>query len=218
MIALLVLAATLVSPTTLPDRVVLFDGRDFANFTHRDGKPVQWKILDGGAMQAVPGAGDIVAIVRQPSEDFLLHVEFMVPQLPPEAKGQERGNSGVYLLGRYEVQVLDSFEQPSTPGDCGAIYGVKAPDRNVCKPPGQWQTYDITFRSPVWEMGRKVMSARITVVHNGVTVQEDVEIPNPTGSEIGKEAPGPLPVLMLQEHGHPVQFRNVWVEPLKEPR
>jgi hypothetical protein len=138
----------------------------------------------------------------------------MVPGLPPETKGQDRGNSGVYLQGRYEVQVLDSFGLQSGRGDCGAIYGVKEPSRNACKPAGEWQMYDIIFRAPRWDSdGGKVAHARVTVVQNGVKIHDDVEIPKATGSELSPESPQPGP-LMLQDHGSPVRYRNIWIRPL----
>ena len=215
MIVMTMLVSMLLSPTTEPSsKVVLFDGKDLSNWVRRDGTPAQWKLLEDGSMQ-VNATGDIISKMKQPAQDFVLHVEFNVPQLPPEVKGQERGNSGVYLLGRYEVQVLDSYGLTPTPDDCGAIYSIKSPDKNASKPPGEWQTYDITFHSPRWDMGRKVMSARISVVQNSVKIHEDVEVPKPTGSEIGPEQPGDdLPVVMLQDHGNPVRYRNVWVAPL----
>jgi hypothetical protein len=215
---LLALLLSWFGPATAPaPRIDLLPDKTFANWTHRQGKPVQWKQLEDGSIE-VAGGGDVVCKINQPGEDFLLHVEFMIPQLPPDVKGQDRGNSGVYLLGRYEVQILDSHGLTPTLGDCGAIYSVAVPAVNAAKPAGQWQTYDITFRSPRWDMGRKVQSARISVVHNGQVIHSDVEVPKPTGSEIGKEEPGPLPIVMLQDHGTPVRFRNIWVAPLEDER
>ncbi len=217
-IALLLLCGPSSAPSDAK-KTILFDGKDFAHFTHRDGKPVQWKLADDGAMEVSGKGGDIITKDPAPANDFVLHVEFMVPNLPPDVKGQARGNSGVYLLGRYEVQVLDSFGLTPTLGDCGAIYSIKVPDQNACKPPGEWQTYDITFHAPRWDMGKKVQNAQISVIQNGVKIHEDVEIPKPTGSEIAPEGPGnPGPALMLQDHGNPVRYRNIWMAPLEEEK
>jgi hypothetical protein len=145
---------------------------------------------------------------------FKLHVEFRVPYMPKE-KGQARGNSGVYVQGRYEVQVLDSYGLESKKDDCGAIYGVAAPLKNACKAPTVWQSYDIEFQAPVCENGKKVKAARATVHHNGELIHKDVEITTDnTTAGLGGDVckPGPL---MLQSHGAPVQFRNIWMAPMK---
>jgi hypothetical protein len=167
-------------------------------------------------MRVVPGTDSIMT--RENYQDFQLHVEFNVPELPPPVKGQSRGNrgnSGVYLQRRYEVQILDSFGQESENFDCGALYRFKSPDRNMCKPPGEWQTYDITFHAPRWEGEgeslKKVTNARISVLQNGVMVHNHVELPTKTGAG-RKEGPEPGPIL-LQDHGNEVMFRNIWVVP-----
>ena len=200
-------------PATPPsEKIVLFDGNDFSHWTHADGKPVRWKLVDG-TMEVVPGTGSI--ITRQVFQDFKLHVEFNVPQSLPETKGQGRGNSGVYLQRRYEVQILDSYGLDAKSNNCGALYGLKAPDKNVSKPPGEWQTYDITFRAARFEgegqHAKKVQNARITVWHNGVLIHDDVELKNKTGAG-EPEGPEPRPIL-LQDHGNKVRFRNIWIEP-----
>jgi len=194
--------------------VVLFEGTDFSHWTNVDGGPAGWKIVDD-AMQVVPGSGSIMTKERY--RDFHLHVEFNVPQSPRTAQGQGRGNSGVYLLRRYEVQILDSFGIQAGRGDCGALYNARAPDRNACRPPGRWQSYDITFRSPRYvgegtEL-KKTENARITVLHNGTLIHDDVELANKTGA--GRpEGPEPGPIL-LQDHGHAVRFRNIWIVPVQ---
>jgi len=202
-----------VEPVGEAGKIILFDGRDFSQWVREDGKAAQWEIADG-AMKAVPKTGSIMT--KQSFRDFKLHVEFKLPQMPPDVKGQGRGNSGVYLQRRYEVQILDSFGLEPTNGDCGSLYKVKAPDKNVCKQPGEWQSYDITFRAARFEgQGenvRKTENARITVLQNGVLIHNDVELPNKTGA--GRpEGPQPGPIL-LQEHGNEVWFRNIWIVPL----
>jgi len=191
--------------------IVLFDGTDFSHWEQEDGRDVQWKIVDG-AMEVAVGQGSIVT--KQKFQDFKLHVEFNVPPAPPGDKKWGRGNSGVYLQRRYEVQILDSYGREAGEADCGALYMAKAPDKNVCKEPGRWQSYDIIFRASRFEQQdqrfEKVENARITVRHNGVLIHNDVELANKTGA--GRpEGPQPGPIL-LQDHGNPVRFRNIRIE------
>jgi hypothetical protein len=193
--------------------LVLFEGRDFSQWQNQDGQPIKWQIV-GDAMKIVPGTGSIQT--KRAFEDFRMHVEFKIPQLPAELKGQERGNSGVYLQRRYEVQILDSYGLEPGSGECGALYRAKAPDRNVCEKPGEWQGFDIIFRAARFEgrgeNAKKIQNARITVFHNGVLIHDNVEIQNKTGA--GRpEGPEPGPIL-LQEHGSEVCLRNIWVVPL----
>ena len=189
--------------------VVLFDGKDFSKWVKRDGKgEVKWTLKDG-VMEGVKGHGDIVTKDKYGGK-FKLHVEFRVPYEPGGA-GQGRGNSGVYLQGRYEVQILDSYGLTSGKNDCGAIYGVAAPEVNACKAPTVWQSYDIEFTSPKVENGKKTEPARMTVSHNGIKIHDNVEVTSDnTTSGLGGDIAKPGPI-MLQDHGHPVQFRNVWV-------
>jgi hypothetical protein len=195
------------------DAIVLFDGKSFDEWTKTDGKSkAAWKLLEGGIMQV--DGGDNIISKRLLEGNFKLHVEFRVPYMPKD-KGQARGNSGVYIQGRYEVQVLDSYGLESKKDDCGAIYGVAAPLKNACKAPTVWQSYDIEFQSPVCENGKKVKAARATVFHNGEMIHKDVEITTDnTTAGLGGDVckPGPL---MLQSHGAPVQFRNIWMVPTK---
>lgn len=198
-----------VEPTKPPDgAVVLFDGTSMDKWVNIDGKtPVAWPLKDGGAVQV--GRGGIMS-----REKFLgpvkLHVEFRVPYMP-EAKGQGRGNSGVYLQGRYEVQILDSYGLKSKDNDCGGIYQVAAPRVNACKAPTVWQSYDIAFTPPRFLDGKKTAPARITVFQNGAMIHDDVPIPlDNTVSGLGGDPSTPGPI-HLQEHGNPVQYRNIWL-------
>jgi hypothetical protein len=198
------------------DAVVLFDGKSLDNWSRPDGRPAGWKLLEGGVMQAQNGN-----IVTKQKFDghFKLHVEFRVPYRP-DKRGQERGNSGVYLQGRYEVQILDSYGLESKDNDCGGIYGVAAPRVNACKAPTVWQSYDIEFIAPRCTDGKISEPARMTVFHNGVRIQDDVKfvkddkpVTNTTAGLGGDPCtPGPI---MLQDHGNPVQFRNVWLVPVR---
>jgi hypothetical protein len=138
-----------------------------------------------------------------------LHVEFLLPFMP-DARGQGRGNSGVYLQGRYEVQVLDSFSLNGENNECGGIYTIAKPRVNMCYPPLQWQTYDVDYTAATYENGKKTKDATITVRHNGVVIHENVQIPHATTAAPVKEGPEPGP-LYLQDHGNPVRFRNVWI-------
>ncbi|MCS7016095.1 MAG: DUF1080 domain-containing protein [Gemmatales bacterium] len=194
--------------------IVLFDGKNFDNWTKTDGKsPPGWKIVHG-AMEVVPRTGNIMTKQRFEGK-FKLHVEFRVPYMP-QAQGQARGNSGVYVQGRYEVQILDSYGLKSQKNDCGAIYDIAAPRINACKAPTIWQSYDIIFQAPVCEHGRKKLPARMTVYHNGVRIHDDVAIPvDNTRAGLGGDPCTPGPV-MLQDHGDPVQFRNIWLLPLRD--
>jgi hypothetical protein len=206
--------------------VVLFDGSSLDHWVARNGKePAKWALVKGGAMQ-VKG-GDIVT-KQKFAGHFKLHVEFRVPYMPT-ASGQGRGNSGVYLQGRYEVQVLDSYGIPAdklAQGDCGGIYGVAKPPVNACKAPTVWQSYDIDFQAPVCKDGKPSEPGVISVVFNGTKIHDHVriarkgkdgkeEIVTNTTAGMGGDPcmPGPI---MLQDHGNPVQYRNIWLLPVKQ--
>jgi hypothetical protein len=140
----------------------------------------------------------------------MLHIEFLLPYIP-KATGQGRGNSGVYLQGRYEVQVLDSFGLSGEHNECGGIYSIRKPDINACYPPLTWQTYDIDFTAAKFDSnGKKTANARIDVRHNGIVVHKDVEIPRITTAAPSREAPS-AGFIHLQNHGNPVRFRNIWI-------
>jgi hypothetical protein len=190
--------------------LVLFDGTNLDQWVKADGKsPPAWQLASGGAMRVAPKGGNLMT--RQKFDGhFKLHVEFRVPYMPG-AKGQARGNSGVYLQGRYEVQVLDSYGLDSQDNDCGGIYEVAKPKVNACKAPTVWQSYDIDFRAPRFVEGKKQDPARIRVVQNGVVIHEDVAIPvDNTRAGLGGDPATPGPI-MLQDHGNPVEFRNIWL-------
>ena len=203
--------------------IVLFDGKSLDAWTKRDGKaPAHWKILDGGILQVEKG-GDIITKQKFDGK-FKLHVEFRVPYMP-KASGQGRGNSGVYVQGRYEVQVLDSYGLKSQNNDCGGIYSVAAPKVNACKAPTVWQTYDIEFQAPRCENGKVSEPAVLTVHHNGVLIhdkqalarknKDKLEIVTNTTAGLGGDPCSPGPIL-LQDHGNPVQYRNIWLLPVKD--
>ncbi|MHC4633486.1 MAG: DUF6807 family protein [Planctomycetota bacterium] len=197
---------------------VLFDGADFSHWKHPggadpDGKKVQWERI-GNAMKIVPRSGSI--ITKRDYKDFKMHIEFKLPQLPPNVKGKRSGNSGVYIQRRYEIQILDSYGEPPRKNGGGSIYKFKAPDTNACKKRGEWQSYDIIFHAARFDgegkNPKKFKNARITVRHNGVLIHDDVEVPNKTGSG-QEEGPYPGPIL-LQDHGNEVWFRNIRIVPL----
>jgi len=148
---------------------------------------------------------------KQEFRDFTLHVEFRTP-FKPAGRGQSRGNSGLYLMNRYEVQILDSFGLDGAFNECGAIYRQKAPDVNMCFPPLAWQTYDIEFQAARWDAaGNRTSPAIITIRHNGVPVHRGYEITGPTGGAARRPEAGELGPISFQNHGNPVMLRNVWV-------
>src|SRR5215470_10622124 len=195
--------------TAPPDAVVLFDGSTVDAWMGPDGGTPGWTV-DGGVLEVVPFSGDLRT--RDAYGDARLHLEFQVPATPTSEAHEDRGNSGVYLQGRYEVQILDSFGLDAGPFDCGAVYGVNPPEVNEAFPPGIWQSYDIVFRAPTWDGGTKAAPARMTVVWNGSVVQQDTEVPGPT--RLGDpESPDAGPI-RLQDHWNKVRYRNIWLQPL----
>ncbi len=189
--------------------IVLFDGSDLSQWTGDEGQPAEWEVA-GGVVKITPNSRSI--ITKRQFEDFRMHIEFNVPG--PDAKGRGTGNSGVYIQRRYEVQILNSYGKPPTFNGCGSLYRTKAPIKNACKEPGQWQCYDIIFTAAKWSGNDKVKNARITVWQNGVLTHDDFEIPNKTGAG-QQEAPSAGPIL-LQNHGSAVRFRNIWITPMNE--
>ena len=184
--------------------IKLFNGKNFKQWkpTKSDADSVEWKLVKGGAMEVHGKSGSIVT--KKKFTDFKLHVEFRPPFMP-EKSGQGRGNSGVYLQGRYEVQVLDSYGLEGLDNECGGIYKIGPPLVNMCAPPAQWQTYDITFTAP--KSGKPAVT---TVVHNGVTIHDEKVLPGPTGGALDKNVNEPGGIY-LQDHGNPMQFRNIWL-------
>jgi len=209
-------ASTQDSPGHPPsDAVVLFDDKDLSKWADKEGGPAKWKV-ENGYFEVVPKTGEIHT--REPFGDCQLHVEFSEPS-PAKGQDQDRGNSGVFLQGLYETQVLDSYQSKTyADGQAAAIYGQYPPLVNASRPPGQWQTYDIIFHGPRFDAsGKLTRPARETVFHNGVLVQDNVELTGPTGHHVRppyKPTPEKLP-LALQDHGHPVRYRNIWIRELK---
>lgn len=193
-----------------PQAKILFEGKDLAQWLARKGGEAKWKIKDG-YMEVAPGTGDIYT--KEEFGDFQLHVEFWLP-LMADKKGQARANSGVYLQGRYEVQVLDSYGLDSQDNDCGGIYKIAKPLLNACRKPEQWQSYDIAFRAARFVDGKLKESARASVFHNAVMIHNNLEIPMPTGGAINEDMSKPGPIL-LQDHGNLVRYRNLWILPIK---
>lgn len=195
------------------DAIVLFDGTNFNEWTTPKGGEPGWK-LDGGAMTVVKGTGGVQT--KREFGDVQLHIEWRTPAVV-EGKGQGRGNSGVFLQGIYEVQVLDSYNNRTySNGQAGSIYKQYMPLVNASRGPGEWQTYDIIYKAPVFNKdGIKVASGTLTVLHNGVLIQNNIEIKGNT-PYIGlpqNEAHGKGP-LFLQDHSNPVSYRNIWVREL----
>ena len=185
--------------------LVLFAGKNLDTWMPSNRS---WCLFADGAMEV--GKGNLISKQKMGSGTY--HIEFCIPFIP-EQHGQDRGNSGIYLQGRYEIQILDSFGQDPKDTECGSIYKQTAPKVNACLPPTEWQTFDITFRAPQFNApGTKSGNARITVLHNGISIHENMEIKGPTPGGISdtETKSGPL---MLQDHNCKVQYRNLWYVP-----
>ena len=199
------------SDTPPSDAIILFDGTNTDTWQRKNGKPIKWEVAD--SIMTVTN-GDIYT--KESFGDCQLHIEWSAPT-PVKGEGQDRGNSGVYIQDRYEVQILDSYNNRTySNGQATAIYKQHIPLVNVTNPPGEWNTYDIIFKAPVFnDKKEKVSPGYITVIHNGVLVQNHVEIKGST-KWIGPpttEAHGEAPI-RLQDHDSPVKFRNIWIRRL----
>ncbi len=195
------------------DATILFDGSNFDAWEHLDGSPVKWKLVDG-AMQVVGGSGNIRT--KQKFEDVQLHIEFATPS-EVKGNGQGRGNSGIFFQSRYEIQVLDNYQNETyANGQVGSIYKQHIPLANPSRKPGEWQTYDIIYTAPTYnEDGLIKTPARITALLNGVLVQNNVSLLGTTEYiGIPKLKVHGADAIMLQDHGNPTRFRNIWVRPL----
>jgi hypothetical protein len=198
------------------DAIILFDGTDFSQWEGEKGAP-KWTIHQD-YMEVTPHTGYIHT--KEKFGDFQLHLEFAEPT-KVEGDSQGRGNSGVFLQGVYEVQVLDSYNNPTYPdGSCGAVYGQSPPLVNACKKPGQWQTYDIFFEAARWNENHElVRPASVIVIQNGLLIHNHQPILGPTGhhmlAKYIKELPATGPIA-LQDHGNPVRFRNIWIRNIQE--
>lgn len=203
------------------DAIVLFDGRDLSHWYHRGrgadrGKelPARWKV-ENGYVECVGGAGDLVS--REKFGDAQFHIEWASPALI-DGDSQWRGNSGVVLMGRYEIQVLDSWENPTyADGQAGAIYGQWPPMVNPCRRPGEWNVYDIFFEAPRFDNGKLVRPAYVTVVFNGVLVHHHQEIIGQMAHRMIRpyEPHGPEEPLVLQDHDTKVRYRNIWARRIR---
>lgn len=202
------------------DAVVLFNGKDLSNWEALKGGPAKWKVGDG-YFEIAPdgniGSGDIRT--KQVFGDFQLHVEWATPN-PPKGTDQDRGNSGIFLHGLYEVQVLDSYHSVTyADGQASAIYGQYPPLVNATRPPGQWQTYEIVLHGARFDAnGKLTRPANVTVILNGVLVQDHVNIKGPNSTKLGapyEPTPEKLPI-RLQDHHHPVRYRNIWIREIPD--
>lgn len=195
------------------DAIVLFDGTAVSEWRDQQGNAAEWKIDQG---ELVESKGDI--FTRKEFGDVQLHLEFSTRE--PKGDGQSRGNSGVFLMGKYEVQILDSYKNPTyADGALGAMYGQHPPLANVARPPGEWQVYDIVFHPPKFDASGELKSpAFATIFLNGILIQDHQSYNGPTGwKQLGHYSPQPATgPISLQDHHNVTRFRNIWVRPLKE--
>jgi hypothetical protein len=196
------------------DAIVLFDGKDLSHWRGKEGTAAKWNVRDG-YVEVAPGTGDITTAEK--FGDVQLHIEWATPAVV-KGEGQERGNSGVFLMDRYEVQVLDSYDNKTYfHGQAGSVYKQYAPLVNASRKPGEWQAYDIVFHAPRFdEQGKVIDRARVTVLQNGVLIQNNVEIYGLTYHDRPALyiAHSPAEPLHLQDHGNPVRYRNIWIRRL----
>jgi len=191
------------------DAIVLFDGEDLTEWTTADGGKPGWKV-EGGVLEIIPGKGNILS--KKSFGDCQLHVEWMIPE-----EDYGHGNSGIYLMGRYEVQIYNSYQNRSQiyyNGQTGSLYKQHKPLVNVCRPRGKWETFDIIFNAPVFdEEGKLLKPARFTVLQNGVVILKEAELKGTTTHEptTAYEQHRSKEPLMIQDHGDKVNFRNIWI-------
>jgi hypothetical protein len=192
------------------DAVVLFDGKDMSKWRSQRGGESKWKLEDG-CMETTPTGG---LFSKEEFADCQLHVEWASPSAV-KGEGQGRGNSGVYLQGRYEIQVLDSYQNPTYfNGQAGAFYGHSAPLVNACRKPGEWQCYDIIFHPPKKMPDGKIKPGSFTVLHNGLLIQDHTPIAGPSTTAAPLNGVVEKAPLYLQDHGNPVRYRNIWLRPI----
>jgi hypothetical protein len=203
------------------DAIVLLNGKDLSQWRSGGGGEAKWKI-EGDYMVVPPKGGDIQTVKE--FGNCQLHIEWKTPEgVPPNITDQSRSNSGVFLMGRYEVQVLDSYTDDNyqtnktyADGQAAAIYGQHPPIVNACRKPGQWQSYDIAFLRPLFDdQGNCIRKARVTVIHNGVVVHNNLEIEGDTARKQTAMYTDTGPI-RLQDHGNPICFRNIWIRGLHE--
>lgn len=208
------------SPGKAPsDAIVLFDGSDLSSWTSKkDGEPTKW-VVEDGVMMPTRRSGYIVS--KQSFGSCQLHIEFATPK-NVKGNGQGRGNSGLFFMDTYEVQILDSYDNTTYPdGQAAALYGRKPPLVNASREPGEWQSFDIVFHRPIFESGAVVKRATFTIFHNGVLVQDNYELSGGTGwngiHSVSDYKPHPdKGPIALQDHGNPVLFRNIWIRELED--
>jgi hypothetical protein len=209
-------ASTQENPGEPPsDAVRLFDGADLSRWVSVTGGEASWRV-EQGYLEVIPGTGDIQT--RDHLGDCQLHLEWAAPAMV-HGEGQHRGNSGVWLMGRYEIQILDGYENPTyADGTTAAIYGQYPPFVNACRPPGAWQCYDIMWRAPRFAGDQLVQPAYATVLHNGLVVHHHTALLGPTQHrQVASYRPhAPTAPLRLQDHGDAVRYRHIWYRPLKE--
>jgi hypothetical protein len=196
------------------DAIVLFDGKDMSQWQAQGGGDPTFRLEDGAMLSYGPKYCE----TKRKFGDVQVHVEWSEPT-PPKGSSQGRGNSGVFMMGLFETQVLDNYDNPTyADGLCGAVYGQYPPEVNACLPPGQWQTYDIIFRHPRYKDGALVEPAYVTVLQNGVLIQDHQRIEGPTQHMVVAHYPDSMPdegPIDLQYHNNIVRFRNIWARPLE---
>lgn len=195
------------------DAVILFNGKDLGEWTSLDGGAPKWEVKDG-AFTVIKGTGDIKT--KKTFGDFQLHIEWRTPA-EVVGEGQGRGNSGIFLQEKYELQVLDSYESVTySNGQAGSIYKQSVPLINACRKPGEWQSYDVLYTAPRFgESGRVIVPAYVTVLHNGIVIHNHTQITGPTEYQgMPVYSPHGKGGIKLQDHGNPVSYRNIWIREL----